>query len=188
MTQAIKDLDQEKIAVKCAKLEIEWTFIPPYSPHMGEPGRGSLGPLKDVADSEALTPMHFLIVNSLNSEEKIKAQIPPGKFDYRDLILTKQWRYGQRLTDCFWKRWVREYLPVLNRQDKWFRSTKPIQVGDVVIIADDNAIRNQWERARVVDVHPGTDGIIRVVTVKTARGSIYRRPVHKLCILDLNND
>ena len=33
--------------------------------------------------------------------------------------------------------------------------------------------------ARIIQVHPGKDGKVRVVTVKTAKG-IYRRPVIKM--------
>ena len=37
----------------------------------------------------------------------------------------------------------------------------------------------KWPLARVVQVHPGKDGKVRVVTVRTAKG-VYRRPVIKV--------
>lgn len=41
---------------------------------------------------------------------------------------------------------------------------------------------------RIVDCQPGNDGLIRVVTIKTAR-STYKRSIAKLCFLpvDVNN-
>ena len=43
-------------------------------------------------------------------------------------------------------------------------------------------IPTQWPLARVVKVHPGRDGLVRVVTVKTNNG-IYTRPVNKTVAL-----
>ena len=44
----------------------------------------------------------------------------------------------------------------------------------------------KWPLARVEKVHPGSDGFIRVATVKTAKGS-YKQPVRKIALL-LPND
>ena len=40
----------------------------------------------------------------------------------------------------------------------------------------------KWPLAKVIEVHPGTDGLVRVATVKTASG-IYKRPTAKLALL-----
>lgn len=40
----------------------------------------------------------------------------------------------------------------------------------------------KWPLGRVVSTHPGSDGICRVVTVRTASG-VYKRPVVKICPL-----
>ena len=70
-------------------------------------------PLTHVpVDPEApasLTPNHFLIGTS---------GLPNtlGVFDNSDLCLRKKWRLAERLTDHFWSRWVREYLPTLSRR------------------------------------------------------------------------
>jgi len=40
----------------------------------------------------------------------------------------------------------------------------------------------QWRLGRVVDTHPGADGVVQVVSVKTARG-IYRRNARTLVLL-----
>ena len=59
-----------------------------------------------------------------------------------------------------------------------------MKLGDLVIIVDEQFKRNSWLRGLIVAVHPGRDGIIRVADVKTQSG-VYRRPVSKLCILDV---
>ncbi|KAJ8968842.1 hypothetical protein NQ317_017895 [Molorchus minor] len=39
-----------------------------------------------------------------------------------------------------------------------------------------------WTLGRILQLHPGKDGVVRVATVKTASG-VYKRPVTKLCVL-----
>eukprot|EP00117_Sycon_ciliatum_P010777 scpid92427/ scgid12535/ len=48
-----------------------------------------------------------------------------------------------------------------------------------------NLPRGSWIRGRVVATHPGKDGRVRVVDVKTQAGT-YRRPVARLCKLDVH--
>ena len=50
---------------------------------------------------------------------------------------------------------------------------------------EDNLPPGQWLMGRVVDVHPGKDGLVRVVTVKTAN-SIFERPIVKLLVLPID--
>ena len=38
----------------------------------------------------------------------------------------------------------------------------------------------QWKLCRIEEVHPGSDGIIRVVSLKTPTGFL-KRPVTKIC-------
>jgi len=55
----------------------------------------------------------------------------------------------------------------------------------MVIVKTDGLIASTWPLARVVDVHPGADGLTRVVTLRTANGEI-QRPIHKLCLLPID--
>lgn len=129
----------------------------------------------DPHDEESLTPNHFLLGNSGGVKS-------PGVFNDDDFSLRRQWRISQRLTDMFWKRWVKEYLPTLTRRTKWFnKDINAIKVNDLVIIADENA----WPRGIIVGVFPDKDGKIRMVDVKTNNG-IFRRPICKICVLGIN--
>ena len=131
----------------------------------------------DAEDDECLTPNHFLIGTS-------SAALCPGVFNNADLCLRKQWRVAQALTEMFWRRWVKEYLPTLTRRTKWHQPCRQLAPGDVVVIADDKATRGVWPRGIVIAVHPGRDGTVRVADVKTTAG-VYRRPVARLCYLDV---
>lgn len=131
----------------------------------------------DPQDLEAITPNHFLIGrNSPN--------VPPDVFDERDLNSRKRWRQAQTLTDHFWRRWLREYVPALTERRKWrTRSQTDAQIGDLVLVVEDNLPRGRWNLGRIVKIFPGDDGLIRTVEVQTKQGT-FKRPVAKLCLLE----
>ena len=136
----------------------------------------------DPSDVRSLTPLQFL---QISRGEISKNYGAPGIFDERDCILRKQWRKAQYFADQFWKRWIREYLPTINKRTKWYQGRGDLAVGDIVIIADSNMPRNQWPKGRIIAVYPGDDGRVRTADVKTAVGT-YRRPATKLCVLEVN--
>lgn len=85
----------------------------------------------------------------------------------------------------FWKRWHGEYLPQLQVRNKWVSEAKSVYMGDLVIIKEDNTPPTKWNLARVINTHPGRDGVVRVVTVRIANGAKLDRPIVKLCLLPL---
>ena len=70
----------------------------------------------------------------------------------------------------------------MNKFTKWYHPQRNVSVGDVVILREDNLIPTKWPLARVVQVYPGRDDLVRVVSVKTAQG-IYKRPVTKIAVV-----
>ncbi|KAJ8711214.1 hypothetical protein PYW07_008456 [Mythimna separata] len=126
-------------------------------------------------EPEALTPNHILIGPN--------PHVPsPGNFTAADVTARHQWRRAQALADVFWRRWVREYLPLLQNRREPYGSGTPPKVGDVVVICDPNLPRNTWPKGRVTQVLPGKDGEIRVVDVMT-RGLVLRRPTKRIVVL-----
>ena len=57
----------------------------------------------------------------------------------------------------------------------------------MVLLIEDNVPPLQWPMGRVVSVHPGPDGNVRVVTVQTTSGT-YKRNVRKVCPLSLEHE
>ena len=83
------------------------------------------------------------------------------------------------------ERWSDEYL-ASQRQHKWKHPSRNIEVGGIVILQEDNLIPTKWPLAKVIHVHPGNDGFVRVATVKTSIG-IYKRPITKMALLIPND-
>ncbi|KAK0144648.1 hypothetical protein N1851_016990 [Merluccius polli] len=67
---------------------------------------------EDANDLEPLTHNHLLLLRG-------KPALPPGVFEHHDLYMRRRWRQVQYLSDHFWKKWIWEYLPVLQERQKW---------------------------------------------------------------------
>lgn len=129
----------------------------------------------DPNDLEPLTPGHFLTGTALQ-------QLPDPDFTSTPLNRLTQWQIVQKKLQEFWKRWRLEYLSQLQGRTKRWRPAVPIAVGQLVVIREENVPPIRWKMGRILQVHPGNDGVVRVVTLKTATGNLDRA-VEKLCIL-----
>ena len=65
------------------------------------------------------------------------------------------------VTDQFWRRWSREYLPTLLPRQKWTTKRSIIQHGNVVLIAGDAHLKNNWQMRRVCRVFRDSRNIVR---------------------------
>lgn len=86
------------------------------------------------------------------------------------------------MSDLFWKRWTKEYLPLLQEWQKWLSVKKNFQIGDTVLIVNEAAPRNSWILGKIVATVPDKRGFVRQVTVKT-KTNFLDRPVTKVCLL-----
>ena len=96
--------------------------------------------------------------------------------------LHKRWQMVSAMRLHFWNRWRIEYLTTLQKRNKWYRATPNLQVGDVVIIHDNLTPPTKWKLGRVLQCHPGEDGRVRVVRLRTKDGELVR-PIVKLSLL-----
>lgn len=129
----------------------------------------------DPSDLQVLTPGHFLTGSALKG-------VPDN--DYTDIPLNRlhKWQQTQKIFQHLWQRWHLEYLATLQPRTKWLQPSTGIEKGQLVIIKDENTPPMCWRTARIIGLHPGTDGIVRVVTLRTSQGTCMR-PVSKLCLL-----
>ena len=131
----------------------------------------------DPDDNDVLTPFHFLIGCATTA-------YPSGTQVQDSGCLRRRWKHAQTLADHFWRRWAREYLPTLANRAKWIKTSRNVEVGDVVIIADPQHPRGLWVRGVVTDTVCGPDGVVRSARVRTVHGVLHR-PVRRLVVLHI---
>lgn len=134
----------------------------------------------DPNDLSFLTPGHFLIGDSFRSlPEPDLTQLPANHLS--------SWQRVEQIRQHFWKRWHKEYLNQHQQRTKWQASNgKPLSVGQMVIIKEDNLPPLRWILGRIEKVYPGADGIVRAASVRTAKGC-FDRAASKLCILPIKD-
>ena len=89
----------------------------------------------DPNDFSFLSPMSIL-------NTCLEPSIPLGEFVKAD-ELRKSWKTAQKMADHFWRDWRLFYLPTLQKRHKWTGVSTNISVGDLVLLKEANAPRNQ---------------------------------------------
>ncbi|GFY73619.1 integrase catalytic domain-containing protein [Trichonephila inaurata madagascariensis] len=98
--------------------------------------------------------------------------------------INKRIRHVQTIREQLRKRFRIEYLGQLREQTQRHRKSRPLTVGEVVVVENSLKNRTLWSLARVIQLIPGKDGHIRVARVKTETGELVR-PVQRLYNLEL---
>ncbi|XP_022835967.1 uncharacterized protein LOC111363382 [Spodoptera litura] len=134
-----------------------------------------LSPLsEDVEDLDYLTPGHFLtgsptLTLPLNDPEDTKVDI------------RNHWKLIELMRRQYWDRWSKEYLHTLQNRNKWQLTKENINKGLLVLLKESNLPPGKWAMGRVIELHPGSDKLVRVVSLKTQSG-ICNRSMRKYCI------
>lgn len=134
----------------------------------------------DPDDLNFLTPSHFLANGAtLNRLEPSLLHINESKLS--------RWQHVKYTAQTFWRKYSGEFLSRMQQRSKWNKTNRNLKVGDMVLLCDEVASPIKWPIARVIQIHPGKDELIRVVTIRTTEG-IYTRPITKLALLPIEDN
>lgn len=129
----------------------------------------------DPNDALILTPAHYLIGKPLTA-------LPEGNLSSVPANRLSNWQHITKVRQDFWKRWNLEYLNELQKRHKWSKEGHGLEIDTIVLIKDKTLPCTQWLMGKVIELHPGEDGIARAATVKTATGKL-KRATKLLCPL-----
>ena len=127
---------------------------------------------------------HCITENNLlhpYDQPRIPQFVPEEKFNPRDTLKVVQGK-----VESFWNTWIRHMPPQLNSRNKWYHPRGNLEKGDFVIVVETGmkgatAPRSLWKKAIVTDANPGSDGLVRSVTIRHSNHKEYVRPINKLC-------
>ena len=72
----------------------------------------------------------------------------------------------------------------LQQRGKWRYEKSNVNIGDLVLLVEDNLPTYKWPLGRIVEIYYGDDKKIRVVKIKTQSG-IFKRAISKICLLPM---
>lgn len=113
--------------------------------------------------------------------------------DHGASCLQKRQLYLDSLFKQLWVRWRQEYLPALrethsnNTRNRSGETANTIQLGDIVLIHEDNHKRVHWPMGMVTSLRKGNDGLVRSAEVRMKDGTT-NRPIAKLYPLEVSAD
>nr|CAI5865611.1 unnamed protein product [Callosobruchus analis] len=100
----------------------------------------------------------------------------------RNLTVNRKNRIAGAITG-----WSNEYLSSLQKRAKWYSSSScEPKVGDLVVLKDENTAPQFWRLGRIQNLHPGSDGVVRVLSIKTVNG-IVTRAIQRVCLLPIEH-
>lgn len=145
-------------------------------------------PTDDPYDSPVVTPGHLLVGRQIVCPPPINS---PPQTDFSVQRVRKE---QQKMVESFWARWSSDYLTSLIPRKKWKKVEKNVEIGQVVLVQDNNVPPSHWLIGKIVELLPSKDGLIRSVVVETAskkhsggkyvkKTSKLTRAVQKICIL-----
>ena len=124
-----------------------------------------------------LTPHHFLL-----GRPSIAIPYLPDAQKYQNH--RKMFRVAQAHMDNIWARWLKEYLPIHNTRQKWYKERPQLKENDRVWVIDHREKRGFYRLGRVKWCHFGNDGNIRSCDFLTQSGGVSRTTVKLSRVLD----
>ena len=168
--KTLKDVLQNRIvareALKTALVEAEGKLNSQPITHVSS----------DAGDIEALTSNHFLLLPANPSYDE-------ADDNERDQLNETMAIVPSALVNFLWKRFAKEYIPSLIERKKWKEKRKNLKEADVALVVEPNQPRGIWPLGRMGSTHPGQDGVVRAVTVRTQYGE-HKRPITQLCFFE----
>ena len=138
-------------------------------------------PGSDPLDGGPITPNHLLLGRATGT-------IPELKFE--NVSKVKRMKFLHSVAVEFWDKWRVVAFPSLVPQFKWHKTQRNLQVGDVVLLNDEEARVADYRLGLVIGTKPSKDGLVRSVKVKCIHRneekltvSYLDRPIHKLCCI-----
>ncbi|UYV67908.1 hypothetical protein LAZ67_5002467, partial [Cordylochernes scorpioides] len=197
MANTLKKIDFSRLKCDPTLKNITWKFIPPGAPWWGGWWERLIGTMKQLlfrilgqtslgyeelstvmCDVESL--MNTRPLTYLTEESEDLAPLTPSLFLHEvrevgvpdlDLIdnqtLSRKYQYIKRVRDLR-ERFRIEYLGFLRQGTRRLKTTIPFKVGNMVLIGQESLKRLHWPLARIIQLYPEKDGLVRVAKVKTS--------------------
>ena len=112
----------------------------------------------DPLSGGPITPLHLM-------GGRASVGVPAVRFDGK-AGMTRRLQYLEEIKTEFWQKWFAQVFSHLVPCYKWRREFRDVMEGDIVLLKDNNAVKDTYRLARVKRAIPGEDGKVRRVVIE----------------------
>ena len=150
-----------------------------------------------VESRQVLTPMDFLVSNRHLGVPTLEGDHLDPDFSLKHNsadALIDQWKKGQKRLDQFWTYWRDEYLlslrerPQIHHKKPRIHSNRFPQVGEVVLVKDENQSHGSWRLGCIIELITGADQEVHSARVRLPNHNIICRAINLLFPLEVKSD
>ncbi|PIK47691.1 hypothetical protein BSL78_15433, partial [Apostichopus japonicus] len=157
-----KEMKDQLIKKFLEDRECEFILNTPSSSHMGGFWERQIRSIRSILTSILHQHKSRTAHSKPPVDHQVKLILPPlGEFVKQDIYTKKRWRQVQFLANEFWTRWRKEYLQSLQTRAKWGKAKRNLEVGDIVLLKDEELIRGNLRLARIVETTLSRDNLVR---------------------------
>ena len=173
LREGLANLNSSLVTEEMIDRGINWNFTPPGGSYFGGPYERLVGSSKRTllavlggrsVNDEVLHTVMKEVASLLNGRPITRVStdsnepkpltpnlgchhplVSPNVETAFDGLSRRHWQQSQFIIDQFW---MREYVPELIGRDKWQQNTRPMCVGDKVLVVDENTRRGPFANWR----------------------------------------
>ena len=162
--------------------------LSPRQPYTDESLLSHFAEVETIVNSRPLTPVTFseVVDKPLNPNDLLLMNAPvtiSPPPNANDSCSKKPRLQMKHLSNIFWQRLVKEYLPLIMRRTKWLDKKRNLQIGDVVLAIDENTPKSVWPLGLIENTYPDKHGHVRTVMVRI-NNNLVKRPITILSLLE----
>lgn len=132
----------------------------------------------EATEHVTITPAQLVTGHSLNTVTPVEPSHDSEPVSQHRLQKLQFWHQS------LWRLWQSDHINSLQCRSRWKQPEENVAVGDIVLIKEDNIAPQYWLIGRVTEVHPGTDGRVRNVSIRSSAGN-FKRAVQRLVKLPI---
>ena len=131
--------------------------------------------LANVSQSDNQEDIMMPITPNMMLLSRSSSNSPPMEYSPEDKFCARL-SYVAQVEKEWWDRWIKTVLPTLFSYKRWKTREKNLEVGELVMLKYPGQFKDDYCIAKVTEVHPSEDGLVRSVTVEFKKKNSRESP------------
>ena len=121
--------------------------------------------LTNVSQADQQEDMMLPITPNMMLLSRSSSESPPMEYSADDRFCARL-AFMAQVEKEWWERWIKVVLPTLLIYKRWKMKVRNLEVRKVVLLRYPGQFKSDYPLAKVVEVHPSADGLVRQVSVQ----------------------